>query len=247
MQNTFIFLRCKKNMQEIENIFDGYATPRIAGIVTMASNDRCPEDPSGGKSEEKKRRRPGPPPVQRLLRVRAIRHLFRLTPFTLLLRPCFLLLGSHHRPNLPARVHLDLLQLLLALVVGQRGVFLQGLELILGVFADRFDFVLLLVGQVQGGIVLWRVRIHPATSAVAAGACSGRRRTWRSRRPTLLGGSRKRNTANKSERAKNQNQFIYFHKHPSRAKWSTRTFCHEFPAGHILNKNRNPRAMLVDA
>ena len=32
MQNTFIFLRCKKNMQEIENIFDGYATPRIAGI-----------------------------------------------------------------------------------------------------------------------------------------------------------------------------------------------------------------------
>src|SRR6202021_4038861 len=167
----------------------------------------------GGKSEGK-RRRLAPPPVQRLLRVRAIRHLFRLTPFTLLLRPCFLLLGSHYRPNLPARVHLDLLQLLLALVGGQRGVFLQGLELILGVFADRFDFFLLLVGQVQGGIVLWRVRIHPATSAVAAGACSGRRRTGRGRRPTLLGGSRKRKTANKSERAKNQNQFIYFHRAP---------------------------------
>ena len=39
MQNTFIFLRCKKNMQEIENIFDGRATPRLLKFSATAAND----------------------------------------------------------------------------------------------------------------------------------------------------------------------------------------------------------------
>src|SRR5271156_1081310 len=178
------------------------------------------------QSDEKRRRRSALLLGPRLLRGGAFCHAFGLAPLTLLLGPGFLLFRRHHRPNLLAGVHLDLLQLLLALVIGQRRVFFYRLELILGVFADRFHFFLLVVGQAQRRIVLRSIRVHPAASAVSAGSCTGRRGTGRSRRATLLRGSRKRKTANESERSNRKNQLIYFHESPLRAKWITRTFSH---------------------